>query len=186
MRVRNLDPHEMSSVQARVAAAAAAGKRGLVPAPLRAWLHSPEMGDRAQRLGEFLRYDTSLSPYLSELAILVTARVWTSHYEWFVHKREGLKAGIEPDVVAAIAAGEVPDLADPTARIVYDYATMLHRDHVITAELHAAAQSALGEQGVVELVGLLGYYTLVAMTLNAFEIVLPEGEISDLAPRTSG
>lgn len=174
MRVRDLGPDEMSPAQARVAEAAASGKRGRVPAPLRAWIHSPELGERAQRLGEFLRYDTVLGPYLSELAILVTARAWTSHYEWFAHKREGLKAGIEPHVIAAIAANEVPDFADPKARLVYDYAQMLHRSRGVTAELHAAAQEAFGEQGVVELVGLLGYYTLVAMTLNAFEIGLPE------------
>ena len=182
MRVRDLTPDEMSPAQKLVAEAAASGKRGRMPAPLRAWIHSPEMGNRAQSLGEFLRYDTSLGPYLSELAILVTARVWTSHYEWFAHKREGLKAGIEPHVIDAIAARQVPDLTDPKARLVYDYATTLHRDHGVPAEMHEAAQAALGEQGVVELVGLLGYYTLVAMTLNAFDIGLPEGETTSLAP----
>lgn len=180
MRLTDLQPDAMTPAQRRVAEAAAAGKRGRVPAPLRAWLHSPEMGDRAQRLGEFLRYDTSLGPYLSELAILVTARFWTSHYEWFAHKREGLKAGIAPAVVAAIAERRVPDLPDAKARLVYDYATTLHRDHLVPDALHAAARDALGERGVVELVGLIGYYTLVAMTLNAFEIGLPEGETSDL------
>jgi 4-carboxymuconolactone decarboxylase len=182
MRIRDLQPDEMSDAQRRVAEAAISGKRGRVPAPLRAWLHSPEMGDRAQSLGAFLRYDTSLGPYLSELAILVTARVWTSHYEWFAHKREGLKAGIEPAVIAAIAERRVPDLPDDKARVVYDYAVALHRDHVVSAPLHAAAIAALGETGTVELVGLLGYYTLVAMTLNAFEIGLPEGETPELKP----
>ncbi len=180
MRVRDLKPDEMTDIQRRVAEAASSGKRGHVPAPLRAWLHSPVMGDRAQSLGEFLRYDTSLGPYLSELAILVTARFWTSHYEWYAHRREGLKAGIEPSVMDAIAARLVPDLTDPKARLVYDYASALHRDHVVSEELSAAALVAFGEQGVVELVGLLGYYTLVAMTLNAFGIGLPPGETSDL------
>ena len=182
MRVRDLAPNEMTPAQRRVAEAAAAGKRGRVPAPLRAWLHSPEMGDRAQRLGEFLRYDTSLSPALSELAILVTARFWTSHYEWYAHKRDGLKAGINPAVIEAIAARRTPNLADPAARAVYDYATALHERHGVPDAVHAAAVAALGETGVVELVGLLGYYTLVAMTLNAFEIGLPEGETPELAP----
>lgn len=182
MRVRDLTHDEMSAAQRRVAEAAASGKRGRMPAPLRAWIHSPDMGNRAQSLGEFLRYDTTLGPYLSELAILVTARVWTSHYEWFAHKREGLKAGIEPEVITAIAARQTPNLADPKSRLVYDYATTLHRDHGVPAEMHEAAQAALGEQGVVELVGLLGYYTLVAMTLNAFDIGLPDGETTSLAP----
>lgn len=180
MRLPDLRPEDMTADQRRVAEAAASGKRGRIPAPLRAWLHSPELGDRAQRLGEFLRYDTSLGPYLSELAILVTARVWTSHYEWYAHKREGLKAGIDPAIVSAIAKRETPVLTDSKAQLVYDYATTLHTTHRVPPAMHAAAVAALGEAGAVELVGLLGYYTLVAMTLNAFEIGLPEGEISDL------
>ena len=180
MRLRDLQPDEMSAAQKRVTANVTAGKRGRVPAPLRAWLHSPEMGDRAQHLGEFLRYDTSLGPYLSELAILVTARFWTSHYEWYAHKRLGLAAGISPEIADAIAARRGPDLPDDKARVVYEYATTMHRDRNIPAELHGRAVALLGEPGVVELVGILGYYTLVSMTLNAFEIGLPEGETSEL------
>lgn len=181
MRVRDLRPEEMDPAQRRVAEAAAAGKRGRMPAPLRAWLHSPEMADRAQRLGEFLRYDTSLGPALSELAILVTARFWTAHYEWHVHKREALKAGIDPAVIDAIAARRAPPLAEPKAQAVHAYAVALHERHGVPEPVHAAALAALGEAGLVELVGLLGYYTLVAMTLNAFEIGLPEGESIELA-----
>lgn len=181
MRVRDLRPEEMDPDQRRVAEAAASGKRGRLPAPLRAWLHSPEMGDRAQRLGEFLRYDTTLAPALSELAILVTARFWTSHYEWFAHKREALRAGLDPAVIAAIAARQAPVLPDPAAQAVYDYATALHSRHQVPDPVHAAAVTALGERGVVELLGLLGYYTLVSMTLNAFHIGLPEGEAIELA-----
>ena len=182
MRVRDLKPEDMSDAQRRVAEEAAAGKRGRVPAPLRAWLHSPEFGARAQRLGEFLRYDTSLGPYLSELAILVTARHWTAQYEWYAHKREGLKAGIDPAVIADIAARRRPRLDDPKAVAVYDYAKTLHETRTIPAALHGQALAALGEQGLVELVGLLGYYTLVAMTLNGFDIGLPEGEPIELEP----
>lgn len=182
MRLRDLDDASMSDAQRRVAANATAGKRGRVPAPLRAWLHSPEMGDRAQHLGEFLRYDTSLGPYLAELAILVTARFWTSHYEWYAHKKLGLAAGIDPAIVDAIATRREPSLPDEKARIVHEYATVLHRDRSVPSELHERAVRLLGEAGVVELVGLLGYYTLVSMTLNAFEIGLPEGETSDLRP----
>ncbi len=180
MRVRDLQPGEMNAAQRRVADAAASGKRGRMPAPLRAWLHSPELGERAQRLGEFLRYDTSLGPALSEIAILVTARAWTAHYEWYAHKHEALKAGVDPAVIEAIARRERPALASPAAQAVHDYATALHTTHQVPAAVHEAAMAALGETGVVELVGLLGYYTLVAMTLNAFEIGLPEGERPEL------
>ena len=181
MRLTDLPEAAWTPAQRRVAEAAATGKRGRIPAPLRAWLHSPELGDRAQRLGEFVRYDTSLGPYLSELAILVTARAWTAQYEWFAHKREALKAGIEPAVIDAIAARAVPVLDDPKARAVYDYAAALHATHRISEPVHAAALAALGETGLVELVGVLGYYTLVAMTLNAFEIGVPEGETAELS-----
>lgn len=181
MRLRDLQPEEMTPAQRRVADAAASGKRGHLPAPLRAWLHSPELGDRAQRLGEFVRYDTTLSPALSELAILVTARFWTAQFEWYAHKREALKAGIDPAVIAAIANRQVPVLADAKAQAVYDYAMTIYEYHRVPEPLHAAALVALGETGLVELVGLLGYYTMVGMTLNAFEIGLPEGEFPELA-----
>ncbi len=179
MRLRDLARDEMSDAQKNVADEAASGKRGRIPAPLKAWLHSPEFGSRAQRLGEFCRYDTILGPRLSELAILVTARFWTSHYEWFAHKREALKAGIEAEILDAIANRREPVLPDPKDRLVYDYASTLHRDRTMSQELHQRAVEILGERALVELVGLLGYYTLVAMTLNAFDIGLPEGELSD-------
>jgi 4-carboxymuconolactone decarboxylase len=180
MRVKDLSPEDMSVEQRAVVAEAASGKRGRVPAPLRAWLHSPELGRRAQKLGEFIRYDTSLPPHLSELAILVTARHWTSHYEWYAHKRDGLKAGIDPAIIEAIAGRRQPSFPEPKAELVHDYVKTLLATSRVPDALHAAAVEALGEQGVVELVGIVGYYSLVALTLNAFEIELPEGETPEL------
>jgi 4-carboxymuconolactone decarboxylase len=182
MRFKPLARDEMSEAQLRVVDDAIAGKRGTAPPPLMAWLHSPELAQRAQRFGEFVRFDTSLPPPLSELAILVTARFWTSHYEWYAHKRIGLKAGIDPLVVDAIARRVEPKLADPKARAVYDFSKALHETHAVPAPVFAAAVKELGRQGVVELIGMLGYYTLISMTLNAFEIGLPEGETSGLEP----
>lgn len=180
MRLRDLTREDMSEAQRRVADEAASGKRGRVPAPLRAWLHSPELGARAQRLGEFCRYDTGLEPRLSELAILVVARTYTSHYEWYAHEREALKAGLDPAIIDDIAARRVPRFADGKTQSVYDYVSSLLTTHRVPDAVHAAAIREFGEQGVVELVGVLGYYILVAMTLNAFEIGLPEGETSRL------
>jgi len=182
MRISTIAPETMTPEQKRTAEEAASGKRGRMPAPLRAWIHSPEFGARAQRLGEFLRYDTSLGPVLSELAILVTARHWTSHYEWFVHKREALKAGLTPEVIDAIAARRRPSFDDPRAVAVYDYAIALTGTRNVPLPVHDAAVAALGEAGTVELVGVLGYYALVSMTLNAFDIGLPEGETPELLP----
>ena len=180
MRLRELPLDQMDDAQRKVADAAIAGKRGRIPAPLRAWIHSPELGARAQLLGEFCRFDTTLGPRLSELAIIIVARIWSSQFEWFAHKRDALKAGLEIAIIDAIANRQVPVLHDAKDQLVYDYVTTLNRDRTVSAGLHARAVAVLGERGVVELVGVAGYYTLVAMTLNAFEIGLPDGEISDL------
>ena len=145
-----------------------------------AGIYSPELGARAQRLGEFCRFDTALGARLSEFAIIIVARIWTSHFEWFAHKRDALKAGLEIEIIDAIANREIPVLSDAKDQLVYDYTTTLNRDRNVSPELHARAVELLGERGVVELVGVLGYYTLVAMTLNAFEIGLPDGQASDL------
>ncbi|TDT88414.1 4-carboxymuconolactone decarboxylase [Azorhizobium sp. AG788] len=180
MRIKDLPLDEMTPEQRAVAEEAISGKRGRVPAPLRAWLHSPELGRRAQHLGAFVRYDTSLPPDLSELAILVVARRWTSHFEWYAHAREGLKAGLSQQVITAIANRETPMLDREAARVVHDFSRSVVESGRATDALYARATAALGEKGVVDLVGLLGYYTLVAFTLNVFDIGLPEGETSAL------
>ncbi|MDJ0389145.1 carboxymuconolactone decarboxylase family protein [Roseomonas sp. E05] len=159
---------------------AISGIRGRVPAPMIAWLKNPELARRGQKLGELLRYQTTLEPRLSELAILITGRHWTAHYEWTVHKREGLKAGMDPEVVAAIAERRTPTLRDAQEQAVHDVATTLLATRRVPEALYRRGVEALGERGMVELVALLGYYTLVAMTLNVFEIGLPEAFAPEL------
>jgi 4-carboxymuconolactone decarboxylase len=168
-----LDPATLSEAQRRVYAATAASKRGTVPANVLAWLPSPELAQRAQHLGAFLRYDTSLEPRLSELAILVVARRWSAHYEWATHAVEAARAGLPDDVIAAIAARRTPALAEGVEQAVYDVAAELVADGVVADATFARADAAVGRQGLVELVGLVGYYTMVAMTLNAFEVPVP-------------
>jgi 4-carboxymuconolactone decarboxylase len=181
MRLSKLDPGTMTDEQRAVYEATVAGKRGRMVPPVAAWLHSPELARRAQSLGEFIRFDTSLPPALAELAILVTARHWCSHYEWHAHRKLALAAGLDAGVIDAILHRRVPELADTGARAIYDYATTLHQSRNVSQALHDAVVARFGEQGVVELVGLLGYYTMVSMTLNAFEIGLPDGEVSELS-----
>jgi 4-carboxymuconolactone decarboxylase len=153
---------------------AAGGLRGHAPAPMIAWLKNPEFARRAQKLGEYLRYQTSLPPRLSELAILITARYWTSHYEWQAHKQEALKAGLDPEVIASIASRRPPRFASDAEAAIYELATTLFQTGLIPDELYRRGIGILGEKAVVELVGILGYYTLVSMTLNMFEINLPD------------
>ena len=160
---------------------AVSGLRGRIPAPMVAWLRNPELARRGQRLGELLRYQTTLEPRLSELAILVAARHWNSHYEWTAHKREGLKAGVDPAAVAAIAARRPPPaLRDEAERAVYEVSSALLTTSRVPEALYRRGVAALGERGMVELVGILGYYSLVALTLNAFELGLPDAFAPEL------
>lgn len=151
------------------------GRRGKIQGPLRAALHSPELADRWQALGEFLRYNTSLTPRQSELAILVTGRACESPFEWYAHRLEAEKVGIEPQVIEALLAQ-----ADPTGfaqddAVVIRFARELNLFNSASDATYEGALSLLGERALVELTALVGYYTMVAMTLNAHEIPLPAG-----------
>jgi 4-carboxymuconolactone decarboxylase len=181
MRLKLLSPEEMSAEQKQTYDEAIAGKRGRPPAPMMAWLNSPEMARHATRLGEVLRFDTIFPAKLSEIAILVTARHWTSHYEWFAHKRLALQGGMDPKLVDDIRDRRTPTFDDPKAKMIYDVAKSLHEGHGLTKPLYDEAVNVLSERGVVEVIGLCGYYTMVSMTLNTFEFGLPDGRVSELA-----
>jgi 4-carboxymuconolactone decarboxylase len=151
-----------------------------VQGPLAVWLHRPQLADRAQSLGAYCRYGSSLSPRLSELAILVTARVWGSEYEWWAHKKHGLKAGLAPEIIESIRTRAIPALTDPEDQAVYDVATTLNRDRKLDAGLYQRAVGILGEGRMIDLVGVLGYYTLISMTINTFEVPIPDGATPEL------
>jgi 4-carboxymuconolactone decarboxylase len=181
MRLKLLSPSEMNAEQRETYDESIAGKRGAPPAPMMAWLNSPEMARHATRLGAVLRFDTIFPAKLSEIAILVTARHWTSHYEWYAHKRLALKGGMDPKVIEAIRDRRTPHFDDPKARMIYDVARSLHEAHGLSKALYDEAVEMLSLRGLVEIIGLCGYYTMVSMTLNTFEFGLPEGEASELA-----
>jgi 4-carboxymuconolactone decarboxylase len=180
-RISMIERESMTDDQRAACDEAASGLRGAVPTPMIAWIRNAELARRAQRLGELLRYQTELAPRLSELAIIVCARHWTSHVEWTAHKREGLKAGLDPDVVASIAAGRRPEFKSSDEALVYDIASALLARGRIEPALFETARLELDERRLVELVALVGYYSLVALTLNAFELGLPEKFASELA-----
>ncbi|TAI60949.1 4-carboxymuconolactone decarboxylase [Bradyrhizobium sp. Leo170] len=181
MRLKLLSPGEMNEAQKQTYDEAIAGKRGSAPPPMMAWLNSPEMARHATRLGEMLRFNTMFPPKLSEIAILVTARHFTAHYEWFAHKRLALKGGLDPKIIDDIRDRRTPEFDDPKARMIYDVAKSLHEGHGLSQALYDEAVALLGERGVIEIIGLCGYYTMVSMTLNTFEFGLPDGEVSELA-----
>lgn len=165
---------EMSPEQRSAYDEAAAGPRGRAPAPMTAWLKNPEFARRSQKLGEFVRFQLSLPARLRELAVLVVARHWTAHHEWRIHRQEALKHGLGAQIVEAIAAGRRPAFENEAERIVYDIVASILTTHLVPRSLYDEAVCTLGEQGLVELVGVVGYYTFVSMTLTTFEIGLPE------------
>jgi len=164
----------MTAPQRAVHDKVVAGPRGRLRGPLLAALHNPDLADRWSALGELLRYRTSLPPRHSELAILVTARACRAPFEWYAHRIEAEKAGLEAPIIEAILADSEPALHG-TDRVVYRFAAELNRHRSVSDASYAAARQALGDVGVVELAALVGYYTMVAMTLNAHQIPLPEG-----------
>ena len=168
-------PESMSREQRAVYDRIVSGPRGKIQGPLRAALHNAELADKWQALGALLRYGTTLPPRLSEIAILVTGRACQSPFEWYAHRLEAEKAGIEQPLIEAILAEtEPPAMSDDDAAI-YHYAVERNRHNSVSDKTYAAALARFGERTVVELTALIGYYTMVAMTLNCHEIPLPEG-----------
>lgn len=172
-RLPDLDPAALDPRQSEVYQAIIQGPRGAVEGPLRVWLNSPELADRAQALGQFARYDSSLPPDLSELAILVTARIWGSGFEWAHHAPLALAAGLSSAAVDAIALAHWVEFSDDRRNAVFACSVELHRDRAINEDTYRAGIAALGVRGMVDLVGICGYYTLISMTINAFEV--PDG-----------
>ena len=179
-RIKALTTAEMTPEQRTAHDAIAAGPRGAVYGPLAVWLHRPGLANAAQRLGQYCRYDSSLPPVLSELAILVTGRFWSSEFEWQAHKPIALKAGLADAIVEAIRTNQSPIFNDEKQAVVYDFSMAMHRDRRVSDALYERATHILGEQSVVDLVGILGYYTLISMTINAFEVDPPAGKKCEL------
>lgn len=173
-RIPLLDVEDMSAEQRALHDDVVSGPRGRMVGPLRAAIHSPEMAVLWSDFGEFVRYRTSIPHHLSELAIIVTARRWNSEVEWWVHHQVGRQAGLPDAVVDAILRGDSPNFDDDASREVYEFARQLQVDGRVSDETHAAVTARWGVRGVVELTAIIGYYTMVAMTLNAHELPLPD------------
>lgn len=165
----------MAPAQRQAYEAIVAGPRGRVRGPFNALLRSPELADRAQKMGEYLRFGSSLPARLNEFAILVTARHWGSQFEWFAHHALALKAGLDPAVAAQLALGQRPSGMQDDERAVHDFCTELHANKFVSDATYAAAVERFGERGVVDLIGICGYYTLVSMVLNVDRYPLPPG-----------
>jgi 4-carboxymuconolactone decarboxylase len=177
-----LSPDQMTPAQRQVAEAIASGPRGGLRGPFQAWLRSPDLADRLQKLGEYLRFHSSVPRRLNELAILVTARAWDAQFEWYAHHRLALEAGLDPAVAADIAEGRRPSAMQADEAVVYDFCAELRATRRVSDATLTAAIALLGEQGVIDLVAVSGYYDLVSMTLNVAEVALPDGLAPPLKP----
>jgi len=163
-------PDDMTPEQRRVYDDIGALRRGHVPVHYHAALCNPELADKWQQIGELLRYRSSLPLRLSELAILVTACDQRCDYQWTAHEPIAAKAGLAPDVIAAIKAGRRPAFTAADEVAVYDYCAMLLQTKFVDDDTHARATAAVGACGIVELTALLGYYVMVAMSINAHQL----------------
>jgi 4-carboxymuconolactone decarboxylase len=173
---------EMSEAQKEMTRNILAGPRTSLGGPFNVMLRAPAMGDLAQELGAQVRFSSGLAAPLREMAILMAARHWTSHYEWYAHKSAALAAGLSPDIVAAIAAGERPRAMQESEAALHRFCSELLETKRVGDETFTAAKGAFGEQGVAEIIFTLGYYSMVSMLLNVDEHPLPDGVAPELAP----
>lgn len=175
-------PAEMTPEQRAVHNSVVSGPRGVMIGPLRAAIHSPDIAARWSAFGEALRFNTTLPKRLNELAIIVTGRRWTAQIEWWVHAKAAAAAGLPEGVIAAIRDGAPPVFDDPDDASVYEFARQLGQTGTVAPAVYAAVTERWGARGCVELVAVIGYYTLVAMTLNVHEVPLPDGVEPPLVP----
>jgi 4-carboxymuconolactone decarboxylase len=176
-------PPEKMTVAQRAAVAEFKGARAAdISGPFIPLLRSPEVMNRARAMGDYLRYKSSLPPRLSEFVILLTARRWTQQYEWNAHQAAALQGGLRADIVAAVAEGRRPERLADDEEAVYALWDELQTHQSVSDATYARAIAKLGEQGVIDALGITGYYTMLAMVLNTARTPLPDGAKPALQP----
>lgn len=171
MRLPVLTEEEMDPRQQELAAHIA-GRRGAVRGPFRVWLHSPEMCERAESLGAFARFDSSLPKHLSELTLLMAARNWDAQYSWNAHVHQAIEAGIPEAAVKAIAEKREAVFDNEADQAFYRFCREILDEHFVTDETFAAALEHFGSKGLVDTIGALGNFTMLGMCLNTFQVDL--------------
>lgn len=170
MRPLQFDPKQLNEEQTKVYQTILYGPRGEVVGPLKVWLKSPSLAMKAQDLGKFARYETSLTSVFSELAILITARIWSSGFEWSHHAPLAAAAGLEQHILDAISHAKIPFFNDEELQIIFQFCVELHRDHNVSDITYQKAYEMLGEVALIELVAICGYYGFISMTINSFAV----------------
>jgi len=181
-RFKPLKYDEMTPAQKTMLEHILSSERRSAAGPFNVLLRSPEMGDLAQQFGSKMRFHSSLPPKLNEMAIILVARHWTAHYEWYVHRRAAKKAGLDEAIIQAIAEGKRPGKMPADEEIIYNFSTELLTTKQVSDATFKACRDRFGERGVVDTIGVLGYYELVSMLLNVDRYPLPEGEEPELKP----
>jgi 4-carboxymuconolactone decarboxylase len=181
-RLPPIPPERMTEAQKKAVEEFRAARNAEVGGPFAPLLRSPEVMNRARAMGDYLRFKSVLPPRLSEFAILITARQWTQNYEWDTHNRIALQAGLSQEIVGALADGRRPERMAEDEDILYSFCTELQRQQSVSDGTYARAVGKFGEQGVIDMIGISGYYTLLAMVLNTARTPVPAGRQPALAP----
>jgi 4-carboxymuconolactone decarboxylase len=182
-RMPPIPKEKMTEAQKKAADELAAGPRGAasLAGPFVPLLRSPEYMSRLQKTGEYVRFQNSIGQKLTEFVILLTARQWTQQYEYDAHQPTALKAGVKQEFITAIADGRRPTGMAADEEAAYDFCTELRQNHSVSDATYARAVGKFGEQGVIDMTGLVGYYTTLAMIMNVSRAPLPEGKKAPLA-----
>ena len=181
-RMPPLDRAAMTEAQRKVADELAAGPRGGVKGPFIPLLRSPELMDRLQKVGEYLRFRSSLEPRISEFVMLVVSRHWTQQFEWAVHVPLALKAGVGAGTIDALSEGRRPAAMAKDEAVAHDFLVELNATKGVSDETYREAREQFGEQGVIDLLGLAGYFTTVSMVMNVAHTPPPPGDVAPLQP----
>jgi 4-carboxymuconolactone decarboxylase len=179
-RMPGIPLEKMTDLQKKYAEEIIKGPRGALYGPFVPLIRSPELMDRAQRVGEYLRFKSAIGTKLSELVILITARQWTQQVEWAIHEPIAIKSGIKAEVVRAIADGRYPAGMSEDEQIVYDFCTELHVNKSVADATYERALKRFGEHGVIDMLGINGYYTFLAMIMNGTRTAVPDGKPAPL------
>jgi 4-carboxymuconolactone decarboxylase len=182
-RFKELTPETMTPEQKKVADAIQSGPRGAgLRGPFNALLRSPDLCDLVQRVGAYVRYSSSIPPRLNEMAIIMAGRKWTAQYEFYAHRKLAIEGGLKPDICDAIAGNARPQGMQDDEVAVYDFCSELLATGQVSDAHYAAVTDKFGERGAIDLIGAVGYYSLVSMVLNVDRVPLPAGETPPLKP----
>jgi 4-carboxymuconolactone decarboxylase len=178
VRFAPLKPEQLTPAQKAWADELAAPPRNgkISNPPYRAYIRSPELAPRLTALADYVRWHSSLPPRLSELAILITAREWTAQYEWYAHYPHAIEGGLDPTAAAAIAAGKRPENMKDDETALYDLVTALYRDKKVSDAVYKAALDRFGERGIMDIIGIVGFYGITSMTLVTMRAGAPDGK----------